>query len=119
MSPAEFSAHRGHPDVLGPRHRSPGGAIDPTAAGSLLVDDFGDALSNPPQGGAVLGVVGDKFLLDGIPAARLPRPSPRYTLGTGGVATRPSATKVGTHVFQPIRVSREVDSRVDDREHVT
>src|SRR5262249_34618462 len=72
-----------------------------------------DALGHPLQGGTVVRVVGDKFLLPTRVVGLLPACPPHHALEAGDVLIRPSTAQVSPDLLQPVGERGEVQTWMD------
>src|SRR5207253_142755 len=109
--PAPLLAARRGLDLVRP---GDGGAslccLPPFAAASCRLADGLDELRNLPQGGTVLGVVGQQLVLPALLPGLLPACSPHQALQPGGVRLRPFATEISGHLLEPVGEGGEVDA---------
>ena len=119
LGPAPLPAARRDLDLVRP---GDGGAawaaVAPFASAACRLADGLDELRDLPQGGTVLGVVGEQLVLpDGLPGL-LPACPPHQALEAGGVLVRPGAAEVAADLLQPVGEGGEVHAGVDGRQHV-
>jgi hypothetical protein len=115
VGPAPLAAGGHWPHLLDPRYPIVGLPL-----GSRLGSGAGrrQEVGHPPQGLAVLPIVGQQAVLQRRVVSLLPAPPPHDALHPRGAGFRPGEAEIPGDLLQAVAVDREVDVRVDHGQDV-
>jgi hypothetical protein len=112
-------AARRNLDLVGPGDRGTTWAyVAPLALAASRLTDGLDELRDLPQGGTVLGVVGQQLILPTLIPGLFPPCPPHQTLEPRGIRLGPGAAEVVADFLQAVPECGEVHAGVDNREYI-